>query len=467
MSIFYTPPNSIAGDVIPYYWKGEYHLFHIQPRPEPGSPWNHMVTRDFVVFQDWGEAVPPGKQDEQDADIWTGSVFEHNSTFHIFYTGHNGSFPAVGKLDQVIMHATSPDLRTWTKDPNFVIPPPEDKGYERSAWRDAFVFRNEEAGEFWMLVTARRASDIPMRRRGCVALLASTDLQSWELRNPLWAPEECDSHECPDLFKMGDWWYLVYSTYIGKWTTHYRMSKSPNGPWIAPPVDTFDGDGFYAAKTAGDDKQRYVIAWVSRRPDDKDENPLAWGGTVIAHEIVQRPDGTLAVKIPEGLAKHFTKKQELTPKQAINQWKVNNSSYTVNSTSRFSLLGFGMMPETCLVEATVTFETGTSSCGLVLRADEEFDSYYQLILEPSRQRFVFLRDGSAPVQRAFEQERPLTIHAGEPVKLRILIDGSVIVIYANDEVALSGRMYDLASGRLGLMVTEGKATFADVSIRTE
>ena len=66
-------------------------------------------------------------------------------------------------------------------------------GYEPIAWRDAFVFRNEEAGEFWMLITARKASSGPVQKRGCVALAVSKDLKQWTLREPLWAPEQYDT----------------------------------------------------------------------------------------------------------------------------------------------------------------------------------------------------------------------------------------------------------------------------------
>ena len=55
--------------------------------------------------------------------------------------------------------------------------------------------------------------------------------------------------ECPDLFRMGDKYYLTYS-----WdcVTYYAMSDSMNGPFTAPPDNVLDGNGFifYAAKTA-------------------------------------------------------------------------------------------------------------------------------------------------------------------------------------------------------------------------
>ena len=47
--------------------------------------------------------------------------------------------------------------------------------------------------------------------KGTIADFISDDLKSWEdngvFMNMMWNR----FYECPDVFKMGDWWYLVYS----------------------------------------------------------------------------------------------------------------------------------------------------------------------------------------------------------------------------------------------------------------
>ena len=59
------------------------------------------------------------------------------------------------------MHATSHDLRTWRKDPDFRLIAPAAQGYEPHDWRDPFVFWNEAAGEYWMLLAARKDAAHP------------------------------------------------------------------------------------------------------------------------------------------------------------------------------------------------------------------------------------------------------------------------------------------------------------------
>ncbi len=63
-------------------------------------------------------------------------------------------------------------------------------------------------------------------------------------------------------------------------------------------------------------------------------------------------------------------------------------------------------------------------------------------------------------------ERPLAIAPDHPVTLRAIADGTCLVVYANEQVALSCRMYDHRMGKLGLFVTEGKASFRNSCIKT-
>ena len=179
MGILYHPTDGVAADFIPFYWEGAYHLFYLKDYRDTeghgeGTPWWHLVTRDFVHFEDWGEALPRGAAGSQDVWVFTGSAIRGPDAFHIYYTGHNGHFYNTPKPVQAVLHATSPDLRTWTKDRDTFFLAPTDR-YEKDDWRDPFVFWNEEAQEYWMLLAAR-TKEGPSRNRGCTALAASRDL---------------------------------------------------------------------------------------------------------------------------------------------------------------------------------------------------------------------------------------------------------------------------------------------------
>ena len=462
MPLFYQAADGWTADFVPFFWRDEYHLFYLKDYRDhagrgEGTPWFHLGTRDFVRFTDHGEALPRGTHDEQDLYVFTGCVIEKDGLFHIYYTGHNPHFRAAGKPEQAVMHATSPDLITWTKNPANPILFADPERYEMHDWRDPFVFWNEDAGEYWMLLAAR-LKEGPSNRRGCTALVASKDLTQWQIREPLWAPSLYFTHECPDLFRIGDWWYLVYSTFSERTITHYRMSRSLDGPWIAPHDDAFDGRAFYAAKTAGDGHRRFAFGWAPTRVDEKDEGGWMWGGSGVVHEVTQGKDGHLAVRMPPEIAGAFSEARRSVPEPRIGRWETTDDGVAADAEDGFAWCRLGEMPETCSLEATVRFEENTRGCGIVLRTDATLDGYYQFRLEPGANRLVFDR-WPRPGDQPFVLERPLALAAGEPVRLRVLVEGTVFVAYVNDRIALTARGYNHRAGAWGVFVSEGRASF--------
>ena len=468
MSIFYKPPDAVAADFIPFFWEGRCHLFYLKDYRDrdkhgEGTPWFHLVTDDFVAFEDWGEALPRGGDGDQDLYVFTGSAIARANEFHIFYTGHNPHFARVGRENEAVMHAVSSDLRTWRKDPGFRLTAPAQEGYEPHDWRDPFVFWNAEAGEYWMLLAARKGTG-PARQRGLTALMASPDLARWELREPFWAPDLYYTHECPDLFRCGDWWYLVYSTFSERHITHYRMSRDLRGPWLAPADDGFDGRPVYAAKTASDGNRRLLFGWLATRTGEKDDGGWNWGGNLVVHELSQESDGTLTTHPVASILEQFGEALPLEPRPVLGAWRVDGATITGGEVGRGASLLLADLPPCCLVEAECSFAAGTTNAGLLLRADDALDRYYMLRIEPDRQRIVFDR-WPRPGDQAFMIERPLPMAPETPVRFLVLIDDTCIVAYVNNRIALSCRMHDHRAGKLGLFVNEGKAHFNRVAIR--
>ena len=240
--VFYKPEDGWSGDYIPFYWNGTFYLFYLLDRHSPrghldGVPWCLTETSDFVNFTSRGVVLPGGTEQDQDLCVYTGSVLAAQDRFHIFYTGNNPFMRQMGLPEQKVMHAVSDDLRHWTKIPEDTFQAPE--GYEPHDWRDPFVYLDERDGQYHMLLAAR-LKEGALPRRGCTAHLVSSDLKTWQQLPPLWAPESYYTHECPDLFQMGEWYYLIFSEFSDINRTRYVMSKSSDGPWIAPQQDVFD-----------------------------------------------------------------------------------------------------------------------------------------------------------------------------------------------------------------------------------
>ncbi|WP_108717649.1 glycoside hydrolase [Miniimonas sp. S16] len=446
MNVFYKPPSGVVGDCIPRFDDGRYHLFYLRNYRDAdnygwGSPWHHVSTLDGATFVDHGEAIPKGGDADQDPGVGTGSVFtDDDGLHHIYFTGINPLFRNDRQHEQVILHATSPDLDHWTKDPDFALFPDESR-YERHDWRDPFVYRHPVTGVATMLVAARVRSGEPTGR-GCTAVLTSTDLRTWEPAYD-YAPGRYHGHECPDLFRIGDWYYLVFSEYTTHTATRYVMSRDPDGPWLTPRDNQFDNRAFYAAKSAGPEDgsgPRLLFGWNPTKLEDQDDGEWQWGGCLTVHEIVQREDGTLGTRPPQALLDRFGE-----PAAAA-------VDVVLDATYERRTAVLGRLPAAALIEGEVTVGSSTGHAGVLLDTDEEGNGGYFLRFDAERQALQFGKVGgyhSWYVDHFPELDRPLAIQPGRPIPFRIVADGTAVVAYAGD-VALSARMYHRPRGWYGV-----------------
>lgn len=470
--------KSVCADVIPYYEDGIFYLFYLKDFRDreqhgEGCPWCLLTTRDFVTYEEHGEVLVRGDEEEQDLYVFTGSCSKFNGEYYIFYTGHNPHKRTAGLPEQKILLAKSNDLYHWKKMRDFSLEAPE--WLEMHDYRDPFVYFDENRKKYCMLLAGRVKNENPTDSKGITLLLTSDDLWDWKVeKTPFYAPDAFFTHECPDLFKMGDWWYLIFSEFTDRVVTTYRMAKSPEGPWITPKVNTFDGHAFYAAKSVSDGKRRFLLGWNCIKDREKDDNFWQWGGTIIPHELVQTEDGTLYVKCPDEICAAYGEPFELTDgfemgsvRTSFDQDPEHKINLRIGSNSGRSLKLLGEMPKNCKIETTFRVKDDIGSFGILLRADQKADEYYAVKFEPAFNRLCFDKrprvDNTVHVQ--VDVERYCPIKTGEDNRLLIIVEGSVLEVYVNDTVAMSTRMFDRTEGQIGVFAQFTEAEFREFSVR--
>ena len=144
------------------------------------------------------------------------------------------------------------------------------------------------------------------------------------------------------------------------------------------------------------------------------------------------------------------------------------------ATDRFSAWLGPTLPDPCLVTVTLDIASGTQACGLLLRTADTAETGYELRLEPVRNRVVldrWPRGRTGPAQwqargdvpYAVELERPCPLPPGRHT-VQVLLDGSVFVAVVDNRVALSTRLYDHPSGRVGLFTSDGEASLNELTV---
>ncbi len=350
------------------------------------------------------------------------------------------------------MTATSTDLVHWTKTGKQLVPPQE--GYDPDDWRDPFVLWDEGTQRYVMILGARAAGEKILTGR--TVYFTSTDLESWEFQGDFWAPGIFSMHEMPDLFRMGDWWYLLTTEYSDKSKTVYRMSRSLSGPWTAPADDAFDGRAYYAARSCADDEgRRYLFGWVPTKEDEDDLAKWQWGGTLVVHEVTQRADGSLAVSIPTGATRAFGTPEPLAA-DGIEIDAVDGlaeAELTPASGDFFRL------------QADIQVRPGTRSVSLRLFEDAATGDGYEFLLSVADQRLSFDRRPNYPWYRYDNRglDRPLPLAPDTTYHLDLIADDTICTLYV-DGVALNARMYAKPGTSMSVQVVDGGLRLTDASI---
>lgn len=458
--IFAKPPKGWVGDVMPFFDDGLFQLFYLQDwrdGAEGFHPFHRFSTKNLIDYKYEGEMIPYGVSSDQDLALGTGSVIKVGDTYHGFYTGHNYKFPDAGKPKEAMMHAVSKDMKVWTKVKEDTFYAPE--GYELNDFRDPFLLYNEQTKEYWMLVAARK-NDLG----GVIALFTSKDLKKWKVQKPLYAPEKYFMLECPDLFKLGDYWYLVFSEFSHEKSTHYRMSKSINGPWITPEMDVFDSAGFYAAKTTADNMNRYLFGWIPTKEQQEDSGKWEWAGNMAVHQLYQRKDGTLAAQIPNQYEKYFASEQKFEIDKQIGNVTVDNNGIKIESYNDIAGVISKPVKASMMVTATLKFDKNTDKAGIAFGVNGDLNKAYGIQIDLENNRVSY---ESAILERIRYVDPtiqvPVKLTVDKEYAIKLVIENDICVLYI-DDVALSTRIYKMQNSDWGFYSSNGKVTFKDIKL---
>ena len=436
----YRPAGATLADTIPFFWKGTYHIFYLRAG-HGGTPWAHIESQDLAHWRDLPDALPLGRPDEPDGgNVFTGSVIENAGVFHIFYTGFN---PRHARNREHICHATSRDLIEWTKQPQdtFTADGTHYDNQHDDDFRDAFVFKNPDDGLFWMLLCARDAKD----KRPVTGVAVSRDLVKWEQRDPL-----CDGYrgtpECPDLFRIGETWYLLTSPSEG--VTTWRSAPKLAGPWSPAPGKAIDTPILYAAKRMWDGKRHILTGWERDLAGERDGGEFQWGGyqslprevyEVVPGELGLRPAEEARVPVRETV---FYLRMETT---------LDGRTGGIGTTAGTHFT----VPDDYHLDLHATLDdAATFTVGFRISGDG-----YRLTLHPREQEIAFTGPGMN-FRRVCQFDPKL------PVRVEAFVFGTLIEVFVNDRHAFSARAYNLRHGTLEVAVSGGTANITDLIVQT-
>ena len=489
---YYMPAVGRCGDPMPFYDQkaGEFKVLYLQEYDNNGPcyhPFWGVSTKDGANYQSLGEVLPTGlSTKEADASLGTGCAVynEQDGLYYIYYTGHNVLLQDV----EVVMRATSPDFKTWTKDNTWVLRGQE-YGYSATDFRDPQVFRADDG--LWHMIIASNLR---------FAEFKSSDMKTWEHvgQFPMIWDRMC---ECPDIFQMGDYWYMVYSEgYRADWsrkvkymmaTTYEGLKACFNDPGANWPKDghegVLDSRAFYAGKTATNGTDRYIWGWSPYRSGatihEKNINVGAegepnWSGALVCHKIIQHADGTLTLgEVPAMRAKYNN--DQTVAVMASNGY--NNGTLTGDD----AYVLYNRLGSHNHISLTVTTSNNWDKFGISLVRSTDADFYYTMVVNPedeNHRKVNFEQEGYRIVRELDENGKEVEkkvygkgFVAGidgywfqrptdNVYHIDIYTDNSVLVMYINDVCAYTQRIYGIQKNCWSINNYGGSITISDVKV---
>lgn len=455
-AVYPAPIKGYVGDVMPYYDNNTFNLFFLMDWRDGAPqyhPWYKYNTSDLMNYSYKGQMIGYGRADQQDYCLGTGSVIKDGNAYYGYYTGHNWLFSNTSRPQEGILYATSPDLNNWTKKTGFLITPPS--GYDQENFRDPDVFYNDITQEYWMVVGAR-SNNI-----GELVYYTTKDLASpdWVFQGSFYVPNSYDMLECPDVFKWGNYWYLIFSDTNLQNATHYRYASSPSGPWTTPANDLLDSKYFYAAKTTSDGTNRYLFGWVPTKDGSSDAGAKDYAGNMSTHLLTQNSDGTLSVGVPAAIDKAFYKESTVTAISKSTDVVTSGLDYQLNATTDTSYALFGNVNGAFIIKTSVNFSQVPQSFGILLGANSASSQTYNLGFQHGNAESDRIASGSLVTEASL----PFALQAGTNYSLEIVVENSIATMYINGQAALTTRIYSMQGAPWGIYSVNGSATFKNVT----
>ena len=443
----------------PLQFKGRYHLFY-QYAPQVSNTatkyWGHAVSSDLVHWKNLGIALAPTPGGPDKNGCWTGSAVVVKGVPTIVYTG--GTWPSGSErearakginperqLVAVAADPNDPDLIKWNKiaENPVLESPPED--IKAVGWRDPAVWKE---GDTWYMTIGCGE----LGKGGIALLYSSKDIKDWKYLHPLAVAKPNPSQdmsrpfssmwECPDFFVLDGKPFLLVASgnrYLNGRYVDHRFEQENEGR-----VDF--GSAAYAQKTMQDEKDRRIWwAWLREKRSPEAQVAAGWAGVMSLPKLLTpRADGMLGVgPVPE--------------LEVLRRDHKRLARHQVNPNGPRLLQGIA--GDCVEIEAEIDTRDAHQT-GLRVRAAA--DGSEQTLIGYDRDKQELFSDTSASstdpatAQGAgFRRNRgiesgQLILAGGEPLKLRVYIDASVIEVFANGRAAISDRVYPRNPATLGI-----------------
>lgn len=455
-----------VGDVEVFPDRDRLHLFHLT-LPNHDAV-RHAISDDGLSWRPLPDALRTSDPGACDDDmIWTMSVTKRDSDYVMVYTALSAA--ESGRVQRTAV-ATSDDLVTWRKSAANPVAQADPRWYEAElegaawvSWRDP---KPVLVGDMYYAVVCARERGGPPLRRGCAGLMASRDLERWEVRPPLFAPRAYWDLECPQVFFVDGQPYLTAAIMEDR-SQRYWMAPRFEGPYEVPP----DGGvlaphGHYAGRVCRWRDEDLYFCWHKADYDWPGIRNAAGKFVVAPLALFRRPDGSLGRRSFSGWRLSLAAPPEPPARQErtlLHEASVaEGGAWRVDAPGRLDVAATAGEAGDVWVEGEIALDAPIG--GLALRLDPQGTGYF-ITLHAGSPAVTLTKwlPGQAPaggrawfryveLQRG-ELRAPLA--RGHAVPFRLIVSGQYVECSLDGEVVLATLSAERLRGHVGVWADSG------------
>lgn len=440
-----------------FYHNGRYHLMYLYNRTGSGFCWGHVSSADLVHWRHHPDAIGPGQGDE--GCFSGGALVDDDGTAYLSY------WMLWGARGIGLAASRDRDFDSWTKlDTNPVLPSTEWGITEaKDSEGKTFLYGTADPSNIWkkdgryyiltgnLLVLNKigRAADAPVAEQGDrLYLFVSDNLKDWEYlhvfyeRRPEWT-DRSEDNMCPSFLPLpaspdggtpsGQYLLLFIAHNRGcqYYVGDYRDDKFH-------PADhgrmTWVDNTYFAPESLIDARGRQIMwAWLTDNPSGEKEK--GWSGVY---------------GLPRSLWLGDDGKLRMEPVQELQSLRGREQTWTDLALSDGAPKPLESVRGDCC-ELQVDFHLGTArQCGVKVRVSEDSQEETLLYYDADSGELVFDSTRSGNEGRKAVERAPLALQPGEPLRLRVFVDKSVVEVYANQRQAICRRVYPTRPDSVGI-----------------
>lgn len=432
-----------------FYANGRYHLMYLYDRAGSGYAWGHMTSVDLVHWRNLPDAIGPGGAD---SGCFSGGAFlDDDGVAYLTYW-------KLGDLGIGAAKSVAPYER-WEKFGAPIIPSTEFGITELAAPGGELLCGSADPSNIWkkdgkyymltgnlcLLDKYGRNEDSPEYMKGDrLFLFESENLTKWEYkgvfyqRRDEWTDVDEDNM-CPSFLPLPSspeggepsGKYLLLFISHNRGCQYYVGSYDRDSDRFLPESHgrmTWVDNTYFAPEALIDGKGRQIM-WAWLLDNRKDEARDGWSGVYgVPRVLWVGEDGALRMRpAPELKALRINERQFE---------RVSLSSGVASSLSGFPGDSFDLEIK---IDAR---ELGKAErIGVIVREDKSNGEKTSIYYDRKTRELVFDSRKSGREGRPALERAPFELGEREDLELRVLVDRSVVEVYANDKQAICRRVY--------------------------